>query len=141
MYVPIRYISFTAALTLVLIVMPVQVMDHEGCLSVDFERAFANNGNKGDGKNGGGNAGNNGAQGRSGGNENDGKSDAKGESNAAGNEKSTGKKDNSLNVQHANGMTESVQGGRYTMKDARGRTIIIRNAKPADQSRLLDLLR
>ena len=37
---------------------------------------------------------------------------------------------------HANGMTEAISNGRYVMRDARGRTIINREATVLDYLRL-----
>jgi hypothetical protein len=39
-------------------------------------------------------------------------------------------------VRHSDGITERIEGGRYEMRDARGRTIINRAATPADRARL-----
>ncbi|WP_083637779.1 hypothetical protein [Pararhizobium arenae] len=42
----------------------------------------------------------------------------------------------SIEIRHTNGITETLWGGRYVMKDARGRTIINRRATSADIRRL-----
>ena len=46
-----------------------------------------------------------------------------------------------IQVLHRNGMTETVNGGRYEMKDARGRTIINRPATSQDRARLYAMKR
>ncbi|WP_245426287.1 hypothetical protein [Phyllobacterium bourgognense] len=46
-----------------------------------------------------------------------------------------------MEVRHANGMSEKIVGGRYVMKDAKGRTIINRTATSSDQSRLQSFAR
>ena len=45
----------------------------------------------------------------------------------------------SIEVQHPSGMQERLSGGRYEMRDARGRTIINRAAQTADRERLRSL--
>lgn len=41
-----------------------------------------------------------------------------------------------INVQHANGFTETVKNGSYVMKDSKGRVVIDRRARPEDVRRL-----
>ncbi|MGO6907603.1 hypothetical protein ACCS96_46795, partial [Rhizobium ruizarguesonis] len=49
--------------------------------------------------------------------------------------------DGSIDVRHANGITETLQRGRYIMKDSKGRTIISRQATANDARRLSRFLR
>ena len=39
-------------------------------------------------------------------------------------------------VRHRNGITETVRGGRYEMRDGRNRVIVNRKAKPGDYQRI-----
>jgi hypothetical protein len=39
-------------------------------------------------------------------------------------------------VRHSNGFQETLQGGRYSLRDNRGRTIVDRVAQPRDYARL-----
>jgi hypothetical protein len=55
--------------------------------------------------------------------------------------RATAGSDGSINVRHANGITESLRSGRYVMKDAKGRTIISRQATANDTRRLSRFLR
>ncbi|KQV30235.1 hypothetical protein ASC97_22210 [Rhizobium sp. Root1203] len=106
-------------------------------------------GNAGGSGNAGGNSGGNG-NGNAGGNGNGGgkgngssKSDGGTGSSAtssAGTQAREGA-DGSIDVRHANGITESLHGGRYVMRDSKGRTIISRLATTADARRLSRLVR
>jgi len=121
-----------------------------------------------DGGNGGGNGGGKGG-GKGGGNSNGGDSGSNGGGNGKGNNGKDGKNDNAgqggdkkastvnqskpvtretvevddslIEVRHKNGMSERIEAGRYTMKDAKGRTIISRTATNSDQSRLQSFAR
>ncbi|RUZ78672.1 hypothetical protein EN943_09890 [Mesorhizobium sp. M7A.F.Ca.US.006.01.1.1] len=92
-----------------------------------------NSGNSGNG-NGNGNSGNNGNNG------NNGKSGSnQGKSGSHVNAKTGDKVDvtgNKITVRHPDGITEKLENGRFSMKDALGRTIIDRQATPADANRL-----
>jgi hypothetical protein len=94
-------------------------------------------GGKGSGGNGGGNNGG-GNNGNGGGN--NGKS-----GNAKAKAATTGVSVNpslpELQVRHRRGLTEAIVTGRYIMRDARGRTIINREATAADRRRIERLLR
>ncbi|KIV60771.1 hypothetical protein SZ54_4972 [Rhizobium sp. UR51a] len=46
-----------------------------------------------------------------------------------------------MTVRHKDGISESVQRGRYVMKDAKGRTIVNRDATVSDEQRLRAFLR
>jgi hypothetical protein len=94
-----------------------------------------NGGNSGNGNgNGNGNSGNNGNNGKSGSNQ--------GKSGSHVNAKTGDKVDvtgNKITVRHPDGITEKLENGRFSMKDALGRTIIDRQATPADANRLKGL--
>ena len=90
-------------------------------------------GNGGGSGNGGGNSGNS-----AGGNSTNGSgssSSATGSSQGSGT-KATEASDGSIDVRHANGITETLRGGRYIMKDGKGRTIISRQGTASDARRL-----
>lgn len=144
----------SAMLAAGMVLTSLQIVHHHGALGIAMAAAAAKDGGKGGkGNNGGGNGdngkggdGNNGGGGNSAGSKGDGGKHGTGAgADAGGSSKSIGQVDagsrgTGMRVQHSNGMSETVQGGRYTMKDARGRTIISRNAQPADQARLRSLL-
>ncbi|MER8826817.1 hypothetical protein NKH73_12440 [Mesorhizobium sp. M0938] len=46
----------------------------------------------------------------------------------------------SVGVVHSNGLSERIDGGHYEMRDARGRTIIRRQATNSDRARLLAMI-
>lgn len=113
------------------------------------------NGNGGGGGSGGG-SGNGGSSGNSGGNGNSGSNgnsggkgsnngQSSGTGNAAKSQTDVNDAANSgrgaLTVRHRDGISESVQRGRYVMKDAKGRTIVNRDATTADEQRLRSFLR
>ena len=123
----------------------------------DGNNGNGNGGGSGGGGNGGGNGGGSGG-GNGGGNGNGGGSGNSGSGNNAGGNssrsasspaasstevgaKATEDSDGSINVRHANGITESLRSGRYVMKDAKGRTIISRQATANDARRLSRFLR
>ena len=116
------------------------------------------NGNGGGGGSGGGGNGggsdNGGGNGNSGGNGN-GNGNSGGKANNSGQSSSTGSAAKSqtdaddatneaggaLTVRHKDGISETVQRGRYVMKDSKGRTIVNRDATVADEQRLRSFLR
>jgi hypothetical protein len=102
-----------------------------------------NNGNAGGNGNGNGNGGDNG-NGNGGGKGNgSSKSDGGTGSSATSSAGAQAREgaDGSIDVRHANGITESLRGGRYVMRDSKGRTIISRLATTADSRRLSRLVR
>ncbi|MBX4953899.1 hypothetical protein HJB56_00055 [Rhizobium lentis] len=100
-------------------------------------------GNSGGSGNGGGSSGNSGSGNSGGGNSksNAGSSSSAAASSAGSAARATAGSDGSINVRHANGITESLRSGRYIMKDSKGRTIISRQATARDASRLSLFLR
>lgn len=127
----------------------------------DGNSGNAGNGSSGAGNAGNGNSGNGNANGNGNGKEGSDNSNGKGNSNSGSvgsNNDSSGKNngqtdtdsngettrptashigaDGSIEVQHADGLSERIQNGRYVMKDSKGRTIINRLASKADESRL-----
>jgi hypothetical protein len=107
-----------------------------------------NGGSKGN-AGGNGNAGNNGNAGGNGNGNGGGKSNGSSKSDdgtgssatsSAGAQAREGA-DGSIDVRHANGITETLRGGRYVMRDSKGRTIISRLATTADARRLSRLVR
>ncbi|ADV09980.1 hypothetical protein [Mesorhizobium ciceri] len=91
----------------------------------------SNSGNSGNGNGNNGNSGNSGNNGKSGSNQ--------GKSGSHVNAKTGDKVDvtgNKITVRHPDGITEKLENGRFSMKDALGRTIIDRQATPADANRL-----
>ncbi|MBX4893701.1 hypothetical protein [Rhizobium bangladeshense] len=101
-----------------------------------------NGGGSGNGGGNGGGNGNNGSGNSTGGNSkgNAGYSSGAASPTASGARAIEGS-DGSINVRHANGITESLRSGRYVMKDAKGRTIISRQATARDANRLSRFLR
>ncbi|AYM65679.1 hypothetical protein [Agrobacterium fabrum] len=108
-------------------------------------------GGSGGGGNGGG-SGNGGGNGNSGGNGNgnsDGKANNNDQSSGTGSaaksqtdaDDATNEAGGSLTVRHKDGISETVQRGRYVMKDSKGRTIVNRGATVADEQRLRSFLR
>ncbi|WP_457584389.1 hypothetical protein [Ensifer canadensis] len=65
---------------------------------------------------------------------------ARGNSTGAGGGAAAGSGASGVGVRHADGMSEVIDGGRYIMKDARGRTIINRRATLADLKRIQSLI-
>ncbi len=121
--------------------------------SIASQAAFAKNEN-GNGKgNGGGNGkgGGNGNGGGSGnGNSNSGggnsRSGASGSGSTGNTPAGTGTRatedaGGSIDIRHKNGITETLRGGRYIMRDSKGRTIVNRRATSSDSRRLTQLLR
>jgi len=139
----------SAAIALVAAASPA-TFNLDGFLPVlAVESARAKDGNNGNG-NGNGNGGGNGS-GNSGSNGNSGSGNSAGgsSSNGAGSSASssasasqesgataTEASDGSIDVRHANGITETLRRGRYVMKDGKGRTIISRQATANDARRL-----
>ncbi|WP_176538940.1 hypothetical protein [Rhizobium sp. J15] len=153
-------LSGGAAVALVAAASPATLKFSGSLPVVAMKRAEAKDGNGGGNGNGGGGGnggGNGGGGGNSGGNGNGGgsgggssgsgssgnsgsSSSSKGSSAASG-AKATEDSDGSIDVRHANGITETLQSGRYTMKDSKGRTIISRQATANDARRLSRFLR
>jgi hypothetical protein len=124
---------------------------HEQVAEAGNGNGGGNGGGGGSGGNGGG-SGNGGSNGNSGGNGN-GNSGGKGNSNSqssgtgnaaksqAGLDDAANGGRGTLTVRHKDGISESVQRGRYVMKDAKGRTIVNRDATVSDEERLRAFLR
>lgn len=106
-----------AAIAAAFVAMPYALHVEPDGLSVEAAAAHAKKGG-GNGKGGGGNGNGNSGKG------NTGKSKAK----AA--------KSPQAILRHRNGIQESVRGGRYEMRDAKGRRIVNRPANAADYQRL-----
>lgn len=93
-------------------------------------------GGRGEGKGGRGGEGSHGGKGESGGH-----GGPSGGSPSGGKQsRASAAADGTIEVRHANGISETVKGDIYTMRDARGRQIISRPARPADRRRLDDYL-
>ncbi|MEK1889395.1 MAG: hypothetical protein AAAB35_17905 [Phyllobacterium sp.] len=121
------------------------------------DKGAGNSGDKGAGNSGGNgagnsNGGNNGSGGGGNGKGNNGKGAKSDNASQSGDEKGTTVNQpvtrenvevdgSSIEVRHTNGMSERIEAGRYTMTDAKGRTIINRPATNADQSRLQSFAR
>ena len=92
------------------------------------------NGNTGGGNSGNGNAGENGND--NGGNGNSAGSETEGgaESAPAADERTN--RPSALRLRHSNGFEEEIGGGRYEMRDNRGRRIVNRAVQPSDYLRL-----
>ncbi|MGK9055508.1 hypothetical protein [Neorhizobium petrolearium] len=110
------------------------------------ENAFAGNGGGNGGGNRGGNGGSNSGNG-SGGNAN---GNSNSNSRGSGSSVSAGKNfagdtvsmsGSSIEGRHKTGIEESLANGRYTMRDRRGRTIISREATPANEARVRSMVR
>nr|WP_225170418.1 hypothetical protein [Ensifer sp. IC4062] len=153
----------TASIGFAIAALPYKITVSGSTLNVASQSAVAKNGNSGNGNGGGkGNGGGNssgGGKGNGGGN-NNGSGNGSGSGNGGGNSngkgsgnsgnsrssnastgssaKSTTVRDNGsgLSVRHSDGLSEEVRGGRYIMKDSRGRTIVNRRATSADEKRL-----
>lgn len=135
--------------TLTAVVAPVKFDASSSGIAVFLAEANAKNGGGGGG-NGGGSGGGNGG-GNSGGN-GGGNSGKGGESRSNGKENQpsgTTTKKNAIDddpslpaigVRHKHGITETVLGGRYIMRDGRGRTIVNRAATASDRRRIEALL-
>lgn len=113
----IRHMT-AAAIAAAFVAMPCALHVTPDGLSVEVAAVHAKKGGGGNGNGGGGN-----------GNGNSGKGNAgKGKAKAA--------KSPQAVLRHRNGIQESVRGGRYEMRDAKGRRIINRPATGADYRRL-----
>lgn len=97
-------------------------------------------GNGGGSGNSGGNGGGSGNSGSSSGGSSGSSSSSTGSSASTG-VRATADSNGSIDVRHANGITETLERGRYTMKDSKGRTIISRQATANDARRLSRFLR
>ncbi len=89
-----------------------------------------NGGGSGNGNNGGGNS----RSGTSG-------SGSTGNTPAGTGTRATEDAGSSIDIRHKNGITETLRGGRYIMRDSKGRTIVNRRATSSDSRRLTQLLR
>lgn len=130
--------------------LPTLAVEHAQAKDGNNGNGGGNGGGSGGGSGGGGNGGGSGG-GNGGGNGNGGGSSNNGSGNSAGGNsgrsssaasrtevgaRATEDSDGSINVRHANGITESLRSGRYVMKDPKGRTIISRQATANDARRL-----
>ncbi|MFD1981989.1 hypothetical protein ACFSOZ_04715 [Mesorhizobium newzealandense] len=122
-----------------MIIAPYQIAFHGYAPGIYAASAQAGKGGGG----GGGNGGGNGNGGNSGGNSSggNGKGASKGQNdNGHHVNAETGDEvdvdGNKITVQHPDGITETIENGRFRMEDALGRTIIDRQVTPADVSRL-----
>ncbi len=111
--------------------------------SIASQAAFAKNEN-GNGKgNGGGNGKGSGNGNSGGGNSRSGTSGSgsTGNTPAGTGTRATEDAGGSIDIRHKNGITETLRGGRYIMRDSKGRTIVNRRATSSDSRRLTQLLR
>ncbi|THK36625.1 hypothetical protein EHS39_18805 [Ensifer sp. MPMI2T] len=132
----------TASIGFAIAALPCKITASGSTLELASQSAFAKDGNNGKGG-GGGNGGGNGRGGNGGGNSSGnasgGSSNSRSSSASTGaSAKSTTVRDNGsgLSVRHSDGISEEIRGGRYIMKDSRGRTIVNRRATSADAKRL-----
>ncbi|RVD18319.1 MAG: hypothetical protein EOS73_16860 [Mesorhizobium sp.] len=132
-------LALKSAAALALTIAPYQIVLDGSVPGIHTASAYAKGGGNsggGGGNSGGGNGGNSG-NGNSG---NSGKSGSnQGKSGSHVNAKTGDKIDvtgNKITVRHPDGITEKLENGRFSMKDALGRTIIDRQATPADADRL-----
>jgi hypothetical protein len=147
----------SAIVAAALVATPFEITLDSQSLSLHAQSAWAKDGGNSGGK-GGGNGNSNGGESGSGsgadGKGNNGKDGKNDNADKSGDEKGTtvnqstpDTRENvevdgsSIEVRHANGMSEKIEAGRYTMKDAKGRTIINRTATNSDQSRLQSFAR
>jgi hypothetical protein len=132
------FIIAAACLVVVVATASPYRMDFQaGHFSFSTAAAIAMNGGNGGGNGSGGENGNGG--GNAGGNGGGSAANAGGKGgngNSRGAAASRGLPGADFVVRHPDGMTETIQDGRYEMQDARGRTIINRGATRADRSRL-----
>ncbi|WP_027040311.1 hypothetical protein [Mesorhizobium ciceri] len=145
-------LALKSAAALALTIAPYQIVLDGSVSGIHTASAYAgkggggNGGGGGGGNSGGGNGGNSGGSnsgnsGNGNGNSgNNGKSgSSQGKSGSHVNAKTGDKVDvtgNKITVRHPDGITEKLENGRFSMKDALGRTIIDRQATPADANRL-----
>ncbi|MER8983073.1 hypothetical protein [Mesorhizobium sp. M0227] len=134
-------LALKSAAALALTIAPYQIVLDGSVSGIQTASAYAGKGGGGNGGNsGGGNSGNSGNSGNGNGNGNSGKSGSnQGKSGSHVNAKTGDKVDvtgNKITVRHPDGITEKLENGRFSMKDALGRTIIDRQATPADANRL-----
>ncbi|RUW58123.1 hypothetical protein [Mesorhizobium sp. M7A.F.Ca.US.008.03.1.1] len=146
-------LALKSAAALALTIAPYQIVLDGSVSGIQTASAYAGKGGNGGGNSGGGNGnggssggGNSGNSGNSGNgngngnNGNNGKSGSnQGKSGSHVNAKTGDKVDvtgNKITVRHPDGITEKLENGRFSMKDALGRTIIDRQATPADANRL-----
>ncbi|ESZ23207.1 hypothetical protein [Mesorhizobium sp. L2C084A000] len=147
-------LALKSAAALALTIAPYQIVLDGSVSGIQTASAYAGKGGGGNGggggggnsgggnggNSGGGNSGNSGNSGNGNGNGNSGKSGSnQGKSGSHVNAKTGDKVDvtgNKITVRHPDGITEKLENGRFSMKDALGRTIIDRQATPADANRL-----
>ncbi|MER8447446.1 hypothetical protein NKH52_30185 [Mesorhizobium sp. M1066] len=149
-------LALKSAAALALTIAPYQIVLDGSVSGIQTASAYAKSGGNSGGGGGGGNGGNSGGgnggnsgngngngNGNSGNNGNNGKSGSnQGKSGSHVNAKTGDKVDvtgNKITVRHPDGITEKLENGRFSMKDALGRTIIDRQATPADANRLKGL--
>ncbi|MER8898145.1 hypothetical protein [Mesorhizobium sp. M0676] len=123
-------------------------LSHVDGYKIEFAAASAKSGNNGNG-NGGGNGSGNG----SGGNAGNGNANGKGKNGAGDNAPGSQAPSSQVNaagdtvtvqgakiqVVHRDGFSESIEAGRFTMKDPLGRTIVERAVRASDIARLKGL--
>lgn len=156
-------LALRSAAALALTIAPYQIAFHGSAPGIHAASAQAGKGGNGGGNNGNGNGngGGNGSNGNSSGNGNSGNGNGNGNSssgnsgddgnsNAGSSQDSNGTSSHvnaatgdkvdvagkNITVVHPDGITEKVESGRFKMQDALGRTIIDRQATPADTKRL-----
>lgn len=135
---------FVAALCSISIALSVSVIPCKfkisgSTLELAFQSALAKNGGNGGG-NGGGKGGGDGNGSGKGNDGSNGKSSSDKSSGTSAKGTTVEDGTSALGVHHDDGMSEEIKGGRYIMKDARGRTIVNRRATSADEKRLQSLI-
>ncbi|WP_341486508.1 hypothetical protein [Pararhizobium sp. A13] len=135
-----RFVAALCSVSIALSIsmIPCKINMSGSTLELAFQSALAKNGGNGNGGSGkGGGDGNGNGKGNDGSNSKS-SSDKSSGTSAKG---ATVEGDTSaLGVHHDDGMSEQIKGGRYIMKDARGRTIVNRRATSADEKRLQSLI-
>lgn len=135
-------LALKSAAALALTIAPYQIVLDGSISGIHTASAYAKGGGNsgGGGGNGGNSGGGNGGNSGNGNSGNSGKSGSnQGKSGSHVNAKTGDKVDvtgNKITVRHPDGITEKLENGRFSMKDALGRTIIDRQATPADADRL-----
>jgi hypothetical protein len=123
------------SLSLVTATLPLRLDLSGPKIELTLKAVFAKDGNNGKGG-GGGNDGGNGK-----GNQRSNKSEPGGVSSGVKGKGVTVKgRATGLEIRHVDGISEEIRSGRYIMKDARGRTIVNRQATSEDELRLQSLL-
>jgi hypothetical protein len=152
-------LALKSAAVLALTIAPYQIVLDGSASGIHTASAYAGKGGNGGGNSGGGNGNGGGSGGGNSGNSgNSGNGNGNNGSNGNGNSGNKGKSGsnqgksgshvnaktgdkvdvtgNKITVRHPDGITEKLENGRFSMKDALGRTIIDRQATPADANRL-----